>query len=162
MKKYFLLLSLFLGANISANAQLADGSIAPDFTLTDRDGITHHLYQYLNEGKVVFLKFFACHCPSCWSYHQTGKLEQLNQTYGPEGTDQIVVIMLEHDQNNPEAFVGDGTLTQGDWTDGNTVQMIDVEGSIDREVFNDYNLNYYPMGVKVCSDKKTELISTSD
>jgi len=162
MKKYLLLFAVVLGVNISAHSQLTDGSIAPDFTLTDRDGTTHHLYQYLNEGKVVFIKFFACHCPGCWSYHQTGKLEQLHQTYGPDGTDQIVVIMLEHDQNNTEAFTGGGTYTQGDWTLGNTVPMIDVEGAEDRTVFDDYNLNYYPMVMKVCSDKTTELMSTSD
>lgn len=161
MKNYLLLLSLVLGLNLTAHAQLADGSTAPDFTLTDRDGTTHNLYQYLDEGKVVFLKFFACHCPSCWNYHNTGKLEDLNQTYGPDGTDQIVVIMLEHDQNNEIAFSGGGTYTQGDWETGNSIPMVDVEGT-DRTVFDDYDLNYYPMIIKVCSDKTTELMSTGD
>lgn len=160
MKKQLSILFLFLGLSFTASAQLPNGSIAPDFTLTDRDGVTHHLYSYLAEGKVVFIKFFACHCPGCWSYHQTGKLESLHQTYGPDGTDQIVVIMLEHDQNNPEAFSGGGTYTQGDWEAGNTVPMVDVEGT-DRTVFDDYNLNYYPMVMKVCSDKTTELMSTN-
>ncbi|MFT4603230.1 MAG: thiol-disulfide isomerase/thioredoxin [Arenicella sp.] len=161
MKKHLLLLAIILGVNFSASAQLANGTIAPDFTLTDRDGVEHHLYQYLNEGKVVFIKFFACHCPGCWSYHNTNTLEDLHQAYGPGGTDQIVVIMLEHDQNNTDAFTGGGTLTQGDWTLGNTVPMIDVEGTEDRTVFDDYNLNYYPMVMKVCSDKTVELMSTS-
>ena len=159
MKKIGLLFIVLLTLNFSANAQLADGSIAPDFTLTDRDGNEHHLYQYLNEGKVVFIKFFACHCPSCWNYHNTGKLEQLHQTYGPDGTDQIIVLMLEHDQYNPDAFSGNGGYTQGDWEAGNTIPMVDVEGN-DRTVFDDYNLNYYPMIMKVCSDKTVELMST--
>jgi thiol-disulfide isomerase/thioredoxin len=161
MKKYLLLLSFVFGLNLSANAQLADGSIAPDFTLTDRDGTVHNLYQYLDQGKVVFIKFFACHCPACWSYHNSGKLEDINQTYGPTGTDQIVVIMLEHDVNNEIAFSGGGTYTQGDWEAGNSIPMVDVEGN-DRSVFDDYNLNYYPMVIKVCSDKTTELMSTGD
>src|SRR5690606_37554838 len=78
----------------------------------------------------------------------------------PDGTDQIMVLMLEHDQNNPDAFVGQGGYTQGDWTAGNSIPMFDVEGS-DRSVFDDYNLQYYPMVMKVCSDKTVELMSTS-
>jgi hypothetical protein len=32
-------------------AQLPDGSIAPDFTATDIDGVEHNLYDLLDEGK---------------------------------------------------------------------------------------------------------------
>lgn len=160
MKNFLLILTIVLGINGPAYSQLSNGSIAPNFSLTDRDGNVHNLYQYLDQGKVVFIKFFACHCPGCWGYHNTGKLETLHQTYGPSGTNQIIVLMLEHDVNNPEAFSGMGNYTQGDWEDGNSVPMIDVEGN-DRSVFSDYNLNYYPMIMKICSDKTVELMSTS-
>ena len=160
MKKYLIVLSFILGISLPATAQLPNGSIAPNFSLTDRDGTVHNLYHYLNEGKVVFIKFFACHCPGCWAYHNTGKLETLYQTYGPDGTDQIMVLMLEHDPSNPEAFEGIGWYTQGNWETGNSVPMIDVEGD-DRSIFDDYNMNYYPMVMKICSDKTTELMSTS-
>ena len=160
MKKHLLLLAILFGVNISAFSQLPDGSIAPDFTLTDRDSVQHRLYDYLAEGKVVFIKFFACHCPGCWAYHQTGKLESIYQAYGPDGTDQIMVIMLEHDPYNADAFYGLGGYTQGDWITGNSIPMVDVEGN-DRTVFDDYNLNYYPMVMKVCTDKTTELMSTN-
>ena len=30
--------------------------MAPDFTLTDYYGTTHHLYSYLNAGKTVYLE----------------------------------------------------------------------------------------------------------
>ncbi|MEX1002237.1 MAG: T9SS type A sorting domain-containing protein [Crocinitomicaceae bacterium] len=158
MRKHLLFMVALLVVT-TAKAQLPDGSTAPDFTLTDRDGVEHNLYTYLNQGKAVFLKFFACHCPSCWAYHNTRRLDSLYDSYGPNGTDQVMVLMLEHDQNNPEAFTGGGSYTQGDWTIDNSVPMIDVEGT-DRTVFDDYNLNYYPMVIKVCSDKKTELMST--
>lgn len=160
MKKYLLFLVALIGISCSGFSQLPDGSIAPDFTLTDRDGAEHRLYDYLAEGKVVFIKFFACHCPGCWAYHNTGKLESIYQTYGPDGTDQIMVLMLEHDPYNPDAFYGLGGYTQGDWITGNSIPMVDVEGT-DRTVFDDYNLNYYPMVMKVCTDKTTELMSTN-
>ena len=151
---------MFLGVSTISLSQLPDGPIAPDFTLTDRDGVEHNLYTYLDQGKAVFVKFFACHCPTCWNYHNTGKLESLYQTYGPDGTDQIMVMMLEHDVNNPEAFTGGGTYTQGDWTAGNTIPMFDVEGS-DRSVFDDYNVSSYPWVIKICPDKLVELMSTN-
>lgn len=158
MKKYLLFFVLALSFN--SFSQPANGSTAADFTLTDLNGNSHNLYTYLDEGKTVFIKFFACHCPSCWNYHNTGTLENLYQSYGPDGTDQIMVLMLEHDEYNPDAFTGQGGYTQGDWTAGNSIPMCDVEWP-NRGVFDDYNLTYYPMVIKVCPDKKTELMSTT-
>jgi thiol-disulfide isomerase/thioredoxin len=159
MKLFYLSLFL-LGFSISSNAQLADGTTAPDFTLSDLDGNSHNLYTYLNEGKTVFIKIFACHCPPCWAYHQTGKLDSLYTTYGPDGTDQIMVLMLEHDEYNSDAFSGQGGYTQGDWITGNSVPMCDVEWP-DRGVFDDYNIIGYPRIMMVCPDKLIKNLSTS-
>lgn len=160
MKIKLLLSALVILLSFSTNAQLPNGSTAPNFTLTDLNGNTHDLYTYLDHGKVVYIEFFACHCPSCWAYHNTNKMKDLYTTYGPDGTDQIMVLMLEHDEYNGDAFHGLGGYTQGDWITGNPIPMIDVEGA-DRTVFDDYNMIYYPMVYKVCPDKTTELMSTS-
>lgn len=141
-------------------AQLPNGSIAPDFQLSDLNGNSHHLYQYLDEGKVVFVKFFACHCPNCWAYHNTETLRNLYNAYGPEGTDQIRVLMIENDEYNGDAFYGLGGYTQGNWIANNPIPMIDAEGA-DRMVFDDYNMNFYPLVYKICPDKTTEVMSTS-
>jgi len=157
------LLGLLIAAclTFSSQAQLPNGSTAPDFTLTDLNGDSHHLYQYLAEGKVVFIEFFACHCPSCWAYHNTGVLDSLNTNYGPDGTDQVVVLMLEHDDpNSLNEFYGIQGWTQGDWVTGNSVPMIDVVGA-DRSVFDDYQMTFYPLVYKICPDKTTERMSTS-
>ncbi len=151
---------LLVAISLSASAQLPNGSIAPDFTLTDLNGNTHNLYTYLDQGKVVYLEFFACHCPSCWAFHNTNKMKDLYNTYGPDGTNQIMVLMLEHDEYNGDAFHGLGGYTQGDWITGNPVPMIDVEWP-NRGVFDDYNLQWYPLIYKICPDKTTELIYTS-
>lgn len=152
-------LVLFLSTGFSFG-QLPNGSIAPDFEFSDLNGNSHHLYQYLDEGKVVFVKFFACHCPNCWAYHNTETLRELYNAYGPDGTDQIRVVMIEHDQYNADAFYGQGGYTQGDWTLNNPIPMIDAEGT-DRWIFDAYGMNYYPLVYKICPDKTTEVISTS-
>ena len=44
-----LLVVLLLCFSVAVNAQLADGSTAPDFTLLDLEGNEHNLYSYLNQ-----------------------------------------------------------------------------------------------------------------
>lgn len=161
MKKMLGLIVMVFGLSGSVSAQLPNGSIAPDFNLTDLNGNSHHLYNYLEQGKVVFIKFFACHCPSCWAYHNTGKLESLYQSYGPAGTDQVVILMIEYDEGNGyNEFHGISGFTQGDWVIGTSSPIINAEGA-DRSVFTNYNMTYYPMIYKICPDQTTELMSTS-
>ena len=143
-------------------AQLPDGTVAPDFTLTDYYGEEHHLYGYLDADKTVILKVFAAHCPACWNYHQTDRLKNLYNDYGPGGTDEIMVLALEHDQwNNHNAFIGDGPpwVTQGNWLEGTPFPIFDVENP-DRGVFDDYEISGYPIIFKICPDRLTERIYT--
>ena len=76
MKKLFTILVLALSLT-TAKAQLADGSIAPDWTMTDINGQSHNLYNLLDSGYVVYLDFSATWCPPCWSYHNTGAFKDL-------------------------------------------------------------------------------------
>lgn len=161
MRKLILFSLLLLGS--SADAQLSNGTTAPDFTLTDWYGNAHHLYSYLNDGKTVFVEIFAAHCPSCWAYHQTDILKNMYNNYGPDGTNEIMVLALEHDEYNGEmAFtgVGDPWNTAGNWLDGTPYPQFNVEGT-DRSVFTDYNVTYYPVIYKICPDKKTEMVFAS-
>jgi len=162
MKKLVFLFALFL--NINVYGQLPNGSVAPDFTLTDYDGTTHNLYSYLNAGKTVFLEIFAAHCPVCWSYHQTNTMKNLYNYYGPNGTNELMVLALEHDQwNDSNAFIGNGPawVTQGNWLDGTPFPIFDVEDP-NRGVFNDYNVTFYPVVYKICPNKIVERVMTSE
>ena len=47
MKRILLVTLIGLLSFTYSSAQLADGSIAPDWTLTDHNGTAHNLYNYL-------------------------------------------------------------------------------------------------------------------
>ena len=76
MRRLLLLCLVFFSLNY-AKAQLVNGSIAPDWTLTDINGTTHNLYNYLDNGYTVFIDFSAVWCAPCWAYHNSGALEDL-------------------------------------------------------------------------------------
>jgi len=54
---YTLIACLLIGT--ASFAQLPDGSIAPDFTATDIDGVEHNLYDLLDEGKKSNRRLFC-------------------------------------------------------------------------------------------------------
>lgn len=163
MKRVLSILFIFvLGQNCVA--QIADGSTAPDLTLTDYNGTDHNLYAYLNAGKTVFVKIFAAHCPTCWNYHQTQRLKNIYNLYGPDGSDEIMVLALEHDEyNGHDAFIGNGNpwVTQGNWLEDTPYPIFDVEWP-DRGVFTDYNVTFYPIIYKICPNRILERVSTSE
>jgi hypothetical protein len=159
-----LIISWLLVIHSNANCQIADGTVAPDFTLTDYYGTEHNLYSYLDDGKTAFVEIFAAHCPSCWNYHQSNKLKDLYNAYGPNGTDELMVFALEYDQyNGHDAFVGIGDpwTTQGNWLDGTPYPIFDVEWP-DRGVFTDYNVTGHPVVYMVCPDRIVERVFTSE
>ena len=88
MKKILLIAIVALLSFNNAQAQLPDGSVAPDFTLTDINGVTHNLYTYLDNGYTVFIDLYAVWCGPCWNYKLTGTLDDLY-----EHMDQLDILM---------------------------------------------------------------------
>jgi thiol-disulfide isomerase/thioredoxin len=68
MKKSLLLLSFVLAGCFGVLAQMPNGSTAPNFTVVDINGNSHNLYSLLDQGKTVYLDFFATWCSPCWNY----------------------------------------------------------------------------------------------
>lgn len=165
MKNWFLAGAVFF--QLGAKAQLADGTTAPDFTLTDINGTTHHLYDYLNAGKTVIIDFFAAHCPTCWSYHNTHAVKDFYNDHGPAGTvsQNAMVIAIEFDAGNGHnELYGVSGVTQGDWVTGTPYPIINPEGTDRNDILGAYAVWFYPMVYRICPDKKVLYVGipTSD
>ncbi len=153
MKKYahFLLAILLLMVSFSAQAQLPDGSFAPNFTVTDLNGNTHTLYDYLDAGIPVVLQFSATWSAPDWNYFQSNALHQLYDNHGPNATNEVMVIFIESDDNTTLADL-DGTDPDafGDWITGTNFPIVD-NGEF---VFEAYENTYYPTIYTICPDRK--------
>ncbi|MEZ4915038.1 MAG: PKD domain-containing protein [Chitinophagales bacterium] len=140
----FLLCGLFLMIQQTAWAQLPSGSVAPNFTLTDIDGNTHTLYDYLDDGKTVVLDVFAVWCGPCWNYAPT--LEQAYGLYGPDGTDEIVFLALEGDDATNDALTNNGAV--GDWNAAIPYPIINQTGTVTDLL----QIAYFPTIYMICPD----------
>lgn len=147
MKKT-LLLGLLALASFSAKAQLAPGSQAPDFTATDINGVEHHLQGYLDAGKTVILDVSATWCGPCWGLHSRHVLEDLYYSYGPGGSDELVIIFIEGDATTGmDDLYGETATSQGDWVTGTPYPIIDSS-----TIASQYQIAYFPTLYKICPD----------
>jgi plastocyanin len=112
MKKILLLILICF--TFLANAQtglLAGTGYAPNFTVTDINGNTHNLYNYLDSGKVVVLELMSVTCGHCQS-HAAGT-ENSYQTNGPSGTNVARFLGLEVNAATDSAAVANFASTYG-------------------------------------------------
>ena len=98
-----------------------------NFSATDMNGVTHDIQSYLDQGKFVVVEFFCAWSAPDWTYHQTGLLESLYNTYGDGGSEEFIVLMIEVELSNTEAQITGTTtgqtqtgVSQGDFTNGGT------------------------------------------
>ena len=150
MKRLYILFFAF-AFTFSLNAQMPDGTVVPDFTTVDLDGNSHSLYEYLDQGKTVIIDVYAVWCGPCWDYHQTHALADAYNQFGPEGSDNLVVMGIEGDASTSVESIWTGAGNSiGDWTEGIPYIMAD-----DASVANLLEIAYYPTVYKICPGDKT-------
>ena len=138
----------------NVNAQLEDGTIAPNWTGTDINGNTWTLYDVLDSGKPAIIDVTATWCGPSWSYHQTGALQELYEEYGPNGSDDLMVFWIEGDASTSGADLeGTGGATVGDWTAGTNFPIID-DSSIGVDMGIPSGSGPYPTFYVVCPDRR--------
>lgn len=163
MKKALLLFSAIGFAGL-AGAQVVENLYAPDFTVTPlNNGQTpFNLYSELNAGRPVILDVSATWCPPCWAYHNTHKLDDLFDQYGPNGTNELNVIWVDGDAQTTDANmngVGGGGGTQGNWLNGTTIPM--ANPSSPGPIMNGYGVGAFPTLFIICPNRKVEKFSQS-
>lgn len=177
MKKLLFSAAMIL-AGVSANAQLATGSIAPNWTFPDLNGTTQSLYTYLDQGKTVFIDVSATWCAPCWNYHNTHALRDLYENHGPTGlpsvvagtTNDVMVFFVEGQLTNTQAQLNGpagGTTyanaTQGDWVTGTTYPIVDLPNNATGQAFlANYNIQYFPTIYKICPNRTIEEVGQQD
>lgn len=140
-----ILILLAFYSHSSLLAQLPSGSTAPNFTLTDIDGNTHELYDYLDQGRAVLLDFFAVWCGAC-QYHAP-TLEAAYQEYGPDGDNSMVFLALESEDSSSDADCDNYGGFQ--WSSVLSYPIINSTGSVPSQ----YGITYYPTVYVVCPDR---------
>ncbi len=145
MKTKLLLVSLFV--SVFSFGQIADGSIAPDFTAVDINGNQHTLSNYLNEGKTVILNISATWCGPCWNYKQSGALEDIYNAYGPDGSDEVVILYVEGDATTGLAELNGTGNTVGNWVETTSFPIID-----NAAIASSYQISYFPTVYRICPD----------
>ncbi len=146
-------LMLLLAAAIRLSAQLPQGAVAPDFTAQDITGQTWHLYDLLDEGKVVVLEVSATWCPPCWAYHNSHALQNFYLAHGPDGDDKAQVFFVEGDPATNIACLfgqsGCNDFSAGNWVEGTTYPIFDNAALADS-----FQVSYYPTVYMICPNKK--------
>ncbi len=142
------------------NAQIADGSVAPNITGVDIAGNKFDIYEILASGKGVVLEISTTWCSPCWTMHKTHFLDLINETYGPNGTDELVVLFLKgDDQTDLADLEGTGDFTVGDWTYCTKVPILDNMASTG----NDYQISFWGTYFVINpKDKTTKSFSSSN
>ncbi len=151
-----------IACTINATAQLADGSIAPNFTFKDLNGTTQDLYTYLNQGKYVVIDVSATWCGPCWYAHNTLKVLEDQYTKHDEAGDKTSkVLFIEGDVNTTLADLqGTGSNTQGNWVNGTLYPIMNPTatpqaGETSYASFdNGFNIGFFPTFFVICPDKK--------
>lgn len=169
MKQILTIILITIVSLNNTQAQLPDGSVAPNFTFTDLDGVNHTLYNYLDDGYTVFVDFSAVWCGPCWGYHTSGALEDLYTNHGPLGapnvdpstTDDVMVIFVEGDGSDLLCLQGTGCNTQGDWLTGTPYPIMCTGNDLNGNPINttnptsSYQIAGWPTVYRICPDRLT-------
>lgn len=139
------LLSAILAAGIISIVTAQSGvTNAIDFTAKDVNGQNHHLFEYLEDGKWVLIKFTSTGWSSCWS---STVVEEINAPYIEYGQNQNNLIILAVCSDSDDATVKAKADQSG-------IKFPVISGaSGGSSIFSSYKVNATPTIILIKPDK---------
>lgn len=120
---------------------IARAQTAPDFTITDINDNTLHLYSALDQGNIVVVKFFTTWCPIC--NNTAAQVQNLWEGYENSGQD-ILVWGIDRDNSESEQLVIDYS---------NNHSITYPEAAMGGSVASQYGVTYQPDYRIICPDR---------
>ncbi len=141
MKNAFIIILFFIITRTLAQPAIND--TVPDFTVVDIKGKTHHLYNYLEEGKYVCIDFFGTTCDQCIAL-----VPILNQTYHLYGCNQSDLVVLAIDLLH---YNGDVEIFEQEY--GGTYPAVSGKDGGGEDVYYSWQIQYWPQIVLIHPNK---------
>ena len=142
MKKITLILSaLTLSFAVSAQTSLSN---AVDFTVTDINGNTHTLFDYLDDGKYVCIDFFAHWCGPCMELS-----DDFSENYNMYGCNGGDVIFLSIELEGSNSTVHDFEFNYSGSNPAPVASGLEGGGG---DVHNTYGISLFPTFILIAPD----------
>jgi peroxiredoxin len=108
-------------------AEVQVGKAAPDFSLTDTNGKTHHLTDY--KGKFVVLEWYQPDCPFVRKHYNSGNMQALQKEYVAKG---VVWLSIDSSASGKEGNYPPAKLNQITAKTGavRTALLLDPDGKV--------------------------------
>lgn len=135
-RKLLFVLLFITGMSASAQNQ--------NWIATGIDGNSYNIDSIVNTGKTVLVDVSANWCSTCWDFHITGIMEKLYHEFGPEGTNDLMIIFVDGDPGSSIANLsGSGVASMGNWIATTPYPIIGPYGQ-GAAVRSHYTMNGYP------------------
>ncbi len=147
--------AFFLVLSCGLNAQLPNGTTAPDFDVEDVYGNTFSLYTMMGSNKSACIAFEATWCGYCWNFHSS----QVFASVANNLSANTVLVMLESDwSTNDDCLFGLGSCNNyswGNWVINEPYQICNLSATNGPNIASDYARNQYPLLYVISPDKRT-------